>query len=82
MADSTEGIRMALVGAINADPGSREALEAKHGQVWNTEELKKDFTVSWFNAPFVGVVQKVTGKKGSLTFQHSPRFYFVFIEEK
>ena len=37
----------------NAQPGSREYLEAKHGQVWNTSELSDDFEVIGFAAPLV-----------------------------
>jgi hypothetical protein len=29
-----------MVAEINAEPGSREYLEAKHGQVWGTTESK------------------------------------------
>ena len=35
MSDPTETIRRALVAEINHDPNGREALEAKHGQVWD-----------------------------------------------
>jgi len=78
MHDVTEDIRRAMVAEINADPGSREALEAIHGQVWNTEELDRDFTVDGFMAPLVVVRRKSDGAKGSLYFQHAPRFYFGF----
>jgi len=78
MNDPTEGIRRKMVAEINTEPGSRAALEAEHGQVWDTEELQKDFTVNGFMAPFVGVVRKSDGIKGALLFQHHPRFYFKF----
>ena len=81
MKDETEGIRRQLVAEINAEPGSREALEAEHGQVWNTQELGSDFEVLAFMAPFVVVKRLSDGKKGSLMFQHSPRFYFKFKED-
>jgi hypothetical protein len=32
-------------------------------------------------APFVIVTNLETGKKGSLTFQHHPRFYFLWSED-
>jgi hypothetical protein len=63
---------------INAAPGSREALEAQHGQVWDTQELGQDFTVEGFMAPYVVVRRKSDGQRGSLMFQHNPRFYFGF----
>jgi hypothetical protein len=56
----------------------RARLEAAQGQVWNTIELQKDFEVKGFMAPFVVVKRKSDGQKGSLCFQHSPRFYFGF----
>ncbi len=78
--DSTEPIRQAMVAEINAAPGSRAALEAEHGQVWDTQQLQADFRVTGFMAPFVGVERKADGKQGTLLFQHSPRFYFKFEE--
>ena len=78
MNDPTESARRELLAEINAQPGSREALEAAHGQVWNTEELARDFEVLGFSAPLVVVRRKSDGAEGSLFFQHSPRFYFDF----
>ena len=78
MSDPTETIRRALVAEINHDPNGREALEAKHGQVWETAEMTTDFSVSGFGAPFVVVTRNSDGAKGSLKFQHNPRFYFSF----
>ena len=78
MQDLTEAIRRQQVAEINADPGSREALEAKHGQVWDTKELGVNFDVLGFMAPYVVVRRKSDGAKGSLQFQHQPRFYYSF----
>jgi len=79
--DNFENTRREMVEQINADAGSREALEAKHGQVWSTDKLTTDFSVQGFMAPFVIVSRKSDKKKGSLLFQHSPRFYYGFQEE-
>jgi hypothetical protein len=76
MADETEAIRRAQVALINAEPGSREALEAEYGQVWDTQEMQRDFEAVGFMAPYIVVRERKTGTKGSLMFQHSPRFYF------
>jgi hypothetical protein len=76
MADETEAIRRAQVALINAVPGSREALEAEYGQVWDTQEMQRDFEAVGFMAPYIVVRERKTGTKGSLMFQHSPRFYF------
>jgi hypothetical protein len=78
MIDETEDIRRQMVAEINAQPGSREYLEAKHGQVWDTGQLQDDFEVIGFSAPLVVVRRKSDGVKGSLMFQGSPRFYFGF----
>lgn len=81
MTDPTEPARRQLVAEINYVPGSREALEASYGQVWDSTELSHDFEVRGFLASFVGVRRKSDGKRGSLLFQHSPRFYFGFQED-
>jgi hypothetical protein len=76
MTDETEPLRRERLAEINAQPGSREALEAQYGQVWTTVELSEDFEVLGFAAPLVVVRRKSDAKKGSLEFQHNPRFYF------
>ena len=81
-ADPTEATRRQLVAEINADPGSREALEAEYGQVWDTGQLQEEFTVEGFMAPLVVVKRKCDGQVGSLMFQHHPRFYFNFQPDK
>ena len=78
MSDNTESIRRVMVQEINHNPVSREALEARHGKVWDTEEMARDFDGLSFAAPFMIVAEKSTGKKGSLMFQDRPRFYFSF----
>lgn len=78
MSDPTEQARRELVEAINVEPGSREALEAKHGKVWDTDELQRDFEATSFMAPWIFVKRRSDGKMGALMFQHRPRFYFDF----
>ena len=78
MTDETEDIRRQMLADINAEPGSREYLEAKHGQVWDTSELSRDFEVIGFAAPLVVVRRKSDGVQGSLMFQHHPRLDFGF----
>lgn len=79
--DPTEVIRREMVAQINAQAGSREYLEAKHGQVWDTDQVREEFEVLGFMAPFVIVRRKSDGVRGSLIFQHDPRFYFEFQPE-
>jgi hypothetical protein len=81
MSDPTEPIRRERLVEINAEPGSREALQAKYGIVWSTEELSRDFEVIGFLAPYVVVRRKADGVRGLLEFQHNPRFYFNFQPE-
>jgi len=49
-ADPTEDIRRTLIVQVNANPSDRTALEAQHGQVWDTVELAQDFVVKVFMA--------------------------------
>lgn len=76
MNDSTEDYRRLMVEVINDPASDRQVLEARYGKVWNTDELRQDFEITGFMAPYVVAKDKKTGKTGSLTFQHSPRIYF------
>jgi hypothetical protein len=80
--DGTQNIRRALSLAINAQPTERAILEARHGRVWSASELSNDFEVLGFAAPFVVVKLKADHQLGSLMFQHRPRYYFGFKENK
>lgn len=82
MTDPTEPIRRARLAEINTNPTGREALEARYGQVWDTDELARDFEVLGFLAPYVVVRRRADGRKGSLEFQHHPRFYFHFAPDR
>jgi hypothetical protein len=61
---------------------SRESLESQHGRVWNTPELLAEFEIVEFDAHLARVIRKSNGKNGSFVFQHYPRFFFLFIEER
>jgi hypothetical protein len=80
--DDTEAFRRRRLVEINStveadDPlTERKRLEARYGQIWDAEQLAKDFTVLGFMSPYVVVQRKGDGRKGSLEFQHAPRFYF------
>lgn len=84
MNDTTENARKALVGIVNSTVQSdnkdseRKRLESIYGTVWDAKELSNQFEILGFMAPFVVVKNRTTGEKGSLMFQHSPRFYFNF----
>ena len=82
--DDTEEIRRARLATINGAVESQDAqserkrLEAQYGQVWDMAQLPQEFEVIGFAAPFIVVMRKSDRRKGSLEFQHSPRFYFNF----
>ena len=79
MFDETEVLRRQRLNEINLEPGSREPLEVRYGQVWDTDQLTNDFEVTGFMAPLVVVRRKSDGVLGSLEFQHHPRLYFNFV---
>jgi hypothetical protein len=81
MCDPTEMTRRMMTTAINNVEGSREYLESKHGQIWNTSELQEEFTVLGFAAPFCIVRRKCDGVRGFVLLQHDPRYYFGFSPE-
>ena len=66
---------------MNVEPGERAALESQHGQVWEAQELARDFVVLGLMAPFVVVKRKADGAVGSLLFQHHPRYYFDWTQD-
>jgi len=74
--DTSETLRRALMERITNEATCRDLLEARYGQVWDTEQLRGEFEVIGFAAPLVIVRNKSTGERGSLFFQHDPRFYF------
>lgn len=77
-----EGYRRDRVAAINAAPGDRTRLEQEYGQVWDTSQVSEDFIIESFAAPYAVCRRKADGVRGSLEFQHMPRLYFNFVEEK
>ena len=76
-----ENARRQLVGELNAVPKGRAELQAEHGEVWDTDEMVRDFEPVGFLAPFVMVKRRSDGVVGSLMFQHAPRFYFYFLPD-
>lgn len=64
--------------AVQSDLEARTELEARVGQVWNTDELRADFEVIGFSYGVCSVRRRADGVKGFISFQHSPRFYYGF----
>jgi hypothetical protein len=48
---------------------------------WDTDELRKEFEVISFAAPYVVVRRLADGAKGTMEFTHNPRFYFNFMKD-
>ena len=80
--DALDQARVERLVQINSQPGNRDALEEAYGRVWDTAELAAEFEVLGFLAPFVIVRRRSDREKGSLEFQHNPRFYFNFVLDK
>ena len=76
MTTDTDTQRMFLAAYLNTYgvPATYE------GPIWDTEQLQTEFTVEGFAAPFVVVRRKGDGQRGTLSFTHSPRIYFDFVE--
>lgn len=86
--DPTEPARRELVAEISSAVATddknteRKRLEALHGQVWDTDEMTRDFEVEGFMAPFIVVRRKADGQRGSLLFVPWPRLYYSFKEDR
>ena len=72
MADSTEEVRKELQQEVN------QGTYPIEGVTFTTEQLREQFEVLGFAAPFVVVNRKCDGIRGSLMFRHHPRVYFGF----
>lgn len=59
---------------------TKEELQETYDEVLTTDEMREKYEVIGFGAGFCVVRRKVDGVRGSLDFQHSPRFYFDFSE--
>jgi hypothetical protein len=74
MIDETEEIRRKML-ATGQPARELETAEEK----WTTDEVREQFEVLGFMAPFVAVIRRSDGVKGSLMFNHDPRVYFNFV---
>lgn len=73
MNDPTEGARRALIPTMPAELAAR--VEAGE-QIWDTQTMQADFEAIGFMAPFIVVRRRSDGVRGTLMFDHSPRWYF------
>lgn len=63
------------------DGASRKALEDQYGtgNVWTTKELQEEFQVHSFLAPYATVERRSDRQRGTVQFNHNPRYYFNFV---
>ena len=83
--DPTEPMRRAMLADQRANlPRERSELVELYGDtdVFTSDELRSDFEVLGFLAPFVAVRRKADGQEGSLMFQHNPRLYWGFAPDR
>lgn len=82
MNDTTETTRREM---IDSGQPQRDLVAELHkaalrgdekAPTWTTDELREEFEVQGYMAPYVVVKRKSDGAMGSLEFTHSPRLYF------
>jgi hypothetical protein len=71
-ADPTAQARREMI--ISGQPAAD--LAADEGRRWTTDELRAEFEVLGYAAPFVVVRRRSDGQVGTLEFTASPRVYF------
>jgi hypothetical protein len=64
-----------LLSSVRYAPSLPDAQSAPGAWQWNVEKTE-DFGVEGFMSPYVVVTRRSTGHRGSLEFQHQPRFYW------
>lgn len=57
---------------------SREELSARHGRVWDTSELAREFVVTAIIDTMLVVRRKEDGQVGHVSYQNQPRYYYGF----
>jgi hypothetical protein len=73
-------IMMRLLKQFHAEPRSRAELERVYGQVWDEQELLRDFEVLHRLDSGVEVRRKSDGARGTLSYQDCPRYYYCWLE--
>ena len=76
MTDDTESFRREML-----ETGQPYVDLARADQRWDTDQLRAEFEVLGFLAPFVVVRRKSDNVKGSMEFTHNPRWYFNFVPD-
>jgi hypothetical protein len=76
--ESEDQHRLDVEEELNRQPRTRQQLEQEVGQVWDHVEVAQEFEILGFRNPFAVAIRKHDKVKGSLLFQHDPRYYFGF----
>lgn len=58
-----------------------EECQRNGGQTWTTTEMRAEFEVIGFVAPYVVVRRRSDNARGTLMFTHMPRVYFDWVED-
>ena len=59
-----------------------KALRCHYGNdVWTDDELCAEFGISHFDPPYVHVIRRSDGKRGSVAYINTPRIYFWFVSD-
>lgn len=82
-ASQQDVIRLLAAQFSHMDQGeARAALERLHKPVLSNDELLEQFELSHFDPPFIHVIRKSDGQRGTFSFIDSPRLYFDFQPEE
>lgn len=61
---------------------ARSVLERTNNPVWSNDELVAIFAIHMFDPPYVHVIRKSDGVRGTVAFIETPRLYFAFQPEE
>lgn len=61
---------------------ARSVLERTNNPVWSNDELVAMFEIHMFDPPYVHVIRKSDGVRGTVAFIETPRLYFAFHPEE
>lgn len=82
-ASQADVVRILAAQYAHMDQGeARTMLERVHSPVWSNDELLEHFEAAHFDPPFVHVIRKADGVRGTVVFIDTPRLYFDFQSEE
>jgi hypothetical protein len=79
--DPTESIRRTRQAELNSGAKPRDLLTITSGAMKPRISQRSRTSSVDHTCPYWASKDRTTGKKGSLEFQHSPRFYFKFVAD-